>query len=138
MPTYAEIRERAKESAKYLVDESCDFQTAAKENTYDSWESYMESLNDFDVYDAAHSEANSWDVVIYSGKALDLINNTWQSEIDQAEESMMDAGYKFESFSQCCSILAYWIVYPAIAEAIEAYTEELRELAANMQENVES
>lgn len=135
MPTYAEIRERAKDSAKYLVDESCDFQTAAKENTYDSWESYLESLNDFDVYDAAHSEADWWDVVIYSGKALDLINNTWSSELSQAEESMMDAGYEFESFSHYCTILAYWIVYHAICEAIEAYIEELRELAANMQDN---
>lgn len=136
MPTYAEIRERAKDSAKCLVDDSCDWQAAAKENTYDSWESYLESLNDFDVYDAAHTEADSLDVVIYSGKALDLINNTWQSEIDRAEESMMDAGYTFESFSHCCSILAYWIVYHAIYEAIENYISDLRELAANMQEQV--
>lgn len=137
MPTYAEIRERAKDSAKYLVDESCDFQAAMKANTYDAWESYLESLDSFDVYDAAHTEADSWDVVIYSGKALDLINNTWQSEIDRAEESMLDAGYQYESFSHCCSILAYWIVYHAITEAIEDYISELRELAANMQENVE-
>lgn len=138
MPTYAEIRERAKDSAKYLVDESCDFQSAAKENTYDAWESYLESLNDFDVYDAAHSEADSWDVVVYSGKALDLINNTWSSELAQAEESMGDTGFQYEDFSQTCCTLAYWIVYHAVAEAIESYIDDMRELAANMQENVES
>lgn len=138
MPTYAEIRERAKDSAKYIVDESCDFQAAAKENTYDSWESYLESLNDFDVYEAAHTEADSWDVVIYSGKALDLINNTWSSELQQAEESMQDTGFEYRDFSQTCCTLAYWIVYHAVAEAIEAYIDDMRELAAAMQENVES
>ena len=137
MPTYAEIRERAKEAAKYLVDESCDFKAAMAENTFESWESYLESLDSFDVYDAAHTEADSWDVVIYSGKALDLINNTWQSEIDRAEESMQDTGFQFQDFAQTCAVLAYWIVYHAVTEAIESYVEEVRELAANIQENLE-
>lgn len=135
MPTYAEIRERAKDSAKYLVDESCDFQAAMKANTYDAWESYLESLDAFDVYDAAHSEADSWDVVIYSDKALDLINNTWSSELQQAEESMQDTGFEYQDFSQTCCTLAYWIVYHAVAEAIESYLYDMRELAANMQDN---
>ena len=73
--------------------------------------------------------------MIYPGKALDLIDNTWQSELDQAEESMLDAGYMFESFSQCCTVLAYWIVYHAVAEAVESYIDDMRELAANMQDN---
>lgn len=135
MPTYAEIRERAKGAAKCLIDESCDFKSAMNENTYDSWETYLESLDAFDVYDAAHMEADSWDVVIYSGKALDLINNTWQSEIDRAEESMQDTGFEFQDFAQTCTVLAYWIVYHALTEALEAYVDDMRDLASNMQDN---
>lgn len=132
---YREILNRAEDSAKYLVDESCDFSEALKENTYESWQEYLVALESFDVSDAAHSEADSWDVVIYTHKALQLIECTWGSDLDRAEESMNDCGFEFESFSQCCTSLAYWIVYHAVYEALEEYIAEMQELAAAQQEN---
>lgn len=133
MTTYAEIRGRAKDSAKYLVDECCDFESAIAANTCGAWESYLESLDSFDIYDCAHTEADSWDVVIYTGKALDLIANTWSSELNQAEESMQETGFEFSDFGQTCCTLAYWIVYHAMTEALENYIAEMQEFAADMQ-----
>lgn len=135
MTTYAEIRIRAKDSAKYLVDDSRDLESAIAANTYDAWESYLESLDSFDIYDCAHAEADSWDVVIYTGKALDLIANTWATELDKAEESMKETGFEFSDFGQTCCVLAYWIVYHAMVEALESYIAEMQEFASDMQRN---
>jgi hypothetical protein len=136
--TYRDMLERARVTARELVDESCDFQAAVAGNTYAAWESYLESLDDLDVSDLAHSEADSWDLVIYYHKAITLVNDAWSGELDQAEESMIECGFEFESFNQTCCQLAYWLVYHAISEAIEPYIEELREMAASLQQNVES
>jgi hypothetical protein len=132
------INKRAKDSAKYLVDESCDFESAMKANTYESWQSYLDSLDYIESSDLAHTEADSWDVVIYTGKAIDLVSNTWSGDLDQAEESMIDCGFEFESFSQTCCTLAYWVCYHAIESAICEYVEEVREFAVSMQDNATS
>jgi hypothetical protein len=129
------INQRAKDAAKYLVDESCNFQAAMKANTYDAWQAYLDSLGDIESSELAHTEADSWDVVIYTGKAIDLVSNTWSSDLDQAEESMIECGFKFESFGQTCCSLAYWVCYHAIESAICEYVEEMREFAASMQDN---
>jgi hypothetical protein len=136
--TYRDMLERARVTARGLVDESCDFQAAVAGNSYAAWESYLESLDDLDVSDLAHSEADNWDLVIYYGKALALVNDAWSGELSQAEDSLNDCGFEFESFNQICCLLAYWLVYHAISEAIEPYIEELREMASSLQQNTES
>lgn len=128
------IRQRAKETAKDLIDEACDFKTAFGLNTYDSWQACLNCLDDLDLYDLASTEADSWDVVMYTSKALALISNTWGSDLDRAEESMTDCGFTFESFGQTCTLLAYWIVFHAVQEALEDYVEEMREMVAGLQE----
>jgi len=138
MAKYREMLNRAKDSAKYLVDESCDFQAAIKGNSQESWQVYLDQLDSLDASDMAHMEADSWDIVIYHHKALELVSDAWGSALSEAESSMEDSGFTFESFGQTCITLAYWLVYHAVLEAIESYVDEMREFAANMQENLES
>lgn len=137
MTTQRDMLVRAKDAAKDYLDANSDFQAALKANTYESWEKYLGELSDCEdnASEEAHIQADSWDTVIYTYKALAIVSDVDGYTLDNAEEQMTDCGFTFESFGQTVTTLAYWIVYNAVYDAIMEQIEELRELAAAQQEN---
>ena len=106
-------------------------------NTYEAWEAYIEALEEFDVSDAAYQEADSWDTVIYYGKAMDLCTACPSSVLHEAESQWDDCNSDKPAglYEMACHI-ACWIVYNEISEAIESLRDELIELAQNQIENL--
>ena len=82
---------------------------------------------DVDFSDAAREEADCWDIVIYHHKALAVVASSWGGDLDRAEESLTDCGFTFESFGQTCTMLAYWLVYHAIMDAIAELEAEAQD-----------
>jgi len=131
MDTYAETINRAKYSARELLP------AMPIVNTYEAWETYIEALEDFDTFDAAHTEAESWDTVIYYGKAIDLCTSCPSSVLHEAESQWDDCNNdKPEGLYELACHIAYWIVYNEISEAIETLRDELIELSQNQMENL--
>ena len=124
--TYDKIRTRAANMARELLP------TFPTKNTLDDWQSFQDELESFDIYDAAHTEADSWDVTIYHYKALQLCTDAPIS-ILHAAESQWDQTYyeKPSGFYEIASTLAYWIIKIELVEAMEALQGELIELADN-------
>ncbi len=128
---------RAKDSAKDYLSELPELSDLA---TWQDCEDYLDKLSDLqdESSDYAHTEADSWDWVIYYHHAWNLVNRYRGRELDQAEESMMDCGFQFESLDQAMTQAAYWLVYHAIHDAIQDEIEALRELVVSIQEQKES
>lgn len=129
------LRKRAKESASYLLQESTDFDKAKAQNTYDSWQEYLDSLDSLDLSDLAHQEADSWDWVIYNGKALDLCANVYGSTLNEAESLYLECDPIPAGLYEIATGIAYWIVYQAVMSELESQLEDLRELATACQES---
>jgi hypothetical protein len=96
----------------------------------DNWQSFQDELESFDIYDAAHTEADSWDVTIYHYKAMQLCTDAPTSVLDAAE-SQWDETYdeKPSGLYELASTLAYWIIKAELVEAMESLQSELIELA---------
>lgn len=129
------LRKRAKESASYLLQESTDFDKAKVQNTYDSWQEYLDSLDQLELYHLADEDAESWDWIIYNGKALELCANVYGSTLDYAEELYSESGAEAKGFYEMVTCLAYFIVQTAILDELDSQLEGLRELATACQES---
>jgi len=106
--------------------------------TWDDCEEYLGKLDDLDISDFAHMESDSWDWVIYTHHAWNLVNANRGSALDQAEESMADCGFDFESIDGTITKLAYWLCYHALDEEAQSQIEALREMVAAIQDGKES
>lgn len=126
------LEKRAKQAALDLVPDM------PKENTLDAWESYLAELESLDIYDLAHTEADSWDWVIYHGKAMELCTNVDNVTLDEAEEQAKDCG-AFDNvaglYELACAV-AYFIVCEAIRDALARLVEELTEIAEAQIDNL--
>lgn len=129
------LRKRAKESASYLLQESTDFDKAKSQNTYDSWQEYLDSLDELELSNLAHEDADSWDWVIYNGKALELCANVYGSTLNDAESLYLDCDPTPAGLYEMATGIAYWIVYQAVLSELESQLEGLRELATACQES---
>lgn len=130
------LRNRAKVSADYLLKESTDFDKAKAQNTYEGWQEYLDSLDDLDLSGMSHSEADSWDWVIYNGKALDLCANVYGSTLSEAESQYLDCCQEPQGLYEMACGIAYWIVFQAVSYELEVQQEVLRELAEAIQEGI--
>jgi hypothetical protein len=126
MTTYNEVQKRAKESARDLLPE------LPSVNTYAAWKEFQNQVEDFDISDAAHTEADSWDTVIYHYKAMTLCMDCPTIVLHNAESQWEDCSDgKTAGLSELASAIAYWIVYAELIEALQELQSELIDLAQN-------
>lgn len=131
MTTYNQVIARAKESARDLLP-ACPFTNGAED-----WQGYADALESFDIYDAAATEADSWDTVIYHYKAMALCTDVPISVLHEAESQWEDCGDKTTpGLFELASTLAYWIVYAELIEAMESLRDDMMELCQNQIDNM--
>jgi len=123
--TYNKIRTRAANTARELLP------PLPTKNTLDDWQSFQDELQSFDIYDAAHTEADSWDVTIYHYKAMALCMDAPTSVLHAAESQVIDQGAEWTGLYESASIICYWIIQAELVEAMESLQGELIELADN-------
>lgn len=109
-------------------------------NTQEAWQDFLDLLEDIDVSDCAHQSADSWDVVIYYHKALEICTGVWTSTLHEAESICEDCdGFEgAKGLYETAVMVAYWLVYNAVSESLYDQIEELKELAESQIENLES
>jgi hypothetical protein len=134
-PNFAMLTKRAKESALERLP------SMPTQSTLEAWEAFQQALEEVEASECAHEEADSWDWVIYHGKALALCSNLPTSVVSQAEESAIECGGIAEAFESgglggLACLVAYWIIYQAVSEAIEEARDELLELAQGQIDNL--
>jgi len=100
----------------------------------EDWIAQGEPVEDFDIFDAAHAEADGMDWVIYTHHALALCDAVSGSELGEVEEQVLDIGREgiAEAFRQgglggVACLTAYWIVHRAVVSALEAEVERVIE-----------
>jgi hypothetical protein len=132
MTTYNDVQKRAKESARDLLPE------LPSVNTFEAWQDFQNQIEDFDIADAAHTEADSWDTVIYHYKAMTLCSDVPTSVLHEAESQWEDCGDgKTAGLYELASTLAYWIVYAELIDAMQELQSELIDLAQNEMDKFE-
>ena len=134
--SYSGLIARAKQDAQEALPE------LPKVNTIEAWQAFLESVEAVDSGDVAHESADSWDWVIYHGKALELCAVLPSSFVSDAERQALDCGGINEAFESgglggVACLVAYWVIYQAVQDAMEIAKEELAELAQNQLDNLE-
>jgi hypothetical protein len=135
--SYSQLIKRAKADAlEYLPD-------LPKVGTVEAWQAFLESVESVESGDCAHESADSWDWVIYHGQALELCAMLPSSVVGEAESMASDCGgigdaFESEGLGGVACLVAYWVIYQAVSEAIEEAKEDLIELAQNQIDNLES
>lgn len=135
--SYSNLLKRAKSDAQeYMPD-------LPKTGTIESWQAFLDAVESVDSSDVAHESADSWDWVIYHGKALELCTLLPRSVVDQAESMLLDCGDVEDAFKNgglggVACLVAYWIIYQAVLDEVEALKEELIDLAQAQIDNLES
>lgn len=133
---HIDIINRAKrEALEYCPD-------LPKSNSYDAWEDFaeqIEALRD-SAYEIASECADSWDWVIYYGKAMKVCLAVDSATLHEAESQAWEcsAGELDESdfgLYEMAGKIAYFICQDAIREAIETLCDEREELAENGMQN---
>ena len=135
--SYSGLIKRAKDDALEAMPD------LPKTGTLESWQSFLDSVESVEPGDVAHESADSWDWVIYHGKALELCAMLPSRVVDEAESMVIDCGGIGEAFENgglggVACLVAYWIINQAVAEAVEEAKEELIELAQSQIDNLES
>ena len=122
--TYDKIKTRAETMARELLPVS------PTNNTLDDWQSFQDELQSFDIYDVAHTEADSWDVTIYHYKAMALCMDAPISVLHAAESQWDETDdEKPTGLYELASKLAYWIIQAELVDAMRAFEYELIDLA---------
>jgi hypothetical protein len=134
-PNLAMLTKRAKESALERLP------AMPTKSTLEAWEDFRQALEEVEPSDCAHEEADSWDWVIYHGKALALCANLPTSVVSEAEAQAIECGGIDEAFESgglggVACLVAYWIIYQAVSEAIEEARQELLGLAQGQIDNL--
>lgn len=135
MNTYSAAMKRANESSKDLVEDAVSFTKAKGLNTFDGWQEYIDALEALDVSEMAHQDADSWDTVIYHHKAMELCTQAPSSVLHEAESLSEDFGGDQVGLYELASRIAYFIIYQALSDAIQAEIDGCLELAQSLQEN---
>jgi len=135
--SYSYLLNRAKSDAQEYMPEF------PKTGTIESWQTFLDAVESIEPGEAAHESADSWDWVIYHGKALELCAVLPRSVVGEAESMMLECGSVGEAFENgglggVASLIAYWVVYQAVLDEVEALQEELIDLAQSQIDNLES
>jgi hypothetical protein len=135
--SYSGLIERAKQDA---LDAMPDL---PKVNSLEAWQVFLEDVEAIESSEVAHESADSWDWVIYHGQALELCAMLPSSLVSDAESMVSDCGGIQEAFESgglggLACLIAYWIIYQAVQDAVELAKEELAELAQDQIDNLES
>lgn len=135
--TYFNLMKRANESALGYMP------AMPAQNTVEAWQAYADEIEALDISDAAHTEADSWDWVIYNGQALQLCCAVPSSVLDQAEDMARDCSdisylFNHSGLYGIASTCAYWIVYEAVSVQLNEVCQELLDLAYSQIENLEA
>lgn len=135
--SYSVLIKRAKDEA---LDSMPDL---PKAGTLESWQAFLDTVESIEASDVAHESADSWDWVIYHGKALELCTMLPSRVVDEAESMVIDCGGIGEAFENgglggVACLVAYWIINQAVLEAAEELKAELIELAQSQIDNLES
>jgi hypothetical protein len=133
--SYSGLIARAKQDAQEAMPE------LPKVNTIEAWQIFLESVEAVVSGDVAHESADSWDWVIYHGKALELCAMLPSSLVSDAEQQALDCGGIDEAFESgglggVACLVAYWVIYQAVQDAVETAKEELAELAQSQLDNL--
>ena len=134
-PNFAMLTKRAKESALERLP------AMPTQGALEAWEAFRQALEEVEASDCAHEVADSWDWVIYHGKALAICSNLPTSVVSQAEECAIECGGVQEAFESgglggLACLVAYWIIHQAVYAAIEEARDELLELAQGQIDNL--
>jgi hypothetical protein len=135
--SYTKLFERARQDAQDAMPD------LPKTNTLEAWQSFLDSIESVESGDIAHESADSWDWVIYHGQALELCVMLPSSLVSDAESMASECGGIQEAFESgglggVACLIAYWIIYQAVQDAVELAKEELLELAQSQIDNLES
>jgi hypothetical protein len=135
--SYSGLIARAKQDAKEAMPD------LPKVNTYEAWQTFLESIEVIESGEVAHESADSWDWVIYHGQALELCAMLPSSLVSDAESMVSEFGGIQEAFESgglggVACLIAYWIIYQAVQDEVELAKEELLELAQTQIDNLES
>jgi hypothetical protein len=135
--SYSGLIARAKQDAKEAMPD------LPKVNTYEAWQTFLESIEAIESGEVAHESADSWDWVIYHGQALELCAMLPSSLVSDAESMASECGGIQEAFESgglggVACLIAYWIIYQAVQDEVELAKEELLELAQSQIDNLES
>jgi len=135
--SYSGLIKRAKSDAQeYMPD-------LPKTGTIESWQAFLDTVESVESGDVAHESADSWDWVIYHGKALELCAMLPRSVVDEAESMMLACGGVEDAFKNgglggIASLIAYWVVLQAVSDEVETLKDELIDLAQSQIDNLES
>lgn len=135
--SYSNLLKRAKSDAQeYMPD-------LPKTGTIESWQAFLDAVESIEPGDVAHESADSWDWVIYHGKALELCAMLPRRVVDEAESMTTEWGGLGEAFENgglggVACLVAYWVIYQTVSEVVEELKEELIELAQSQIDNLES
>ena len=135
--SYSELIKRAKQDALESMPD------LPKVGTLESWQAFLDTVEGVELGDVAHESADSWDWVIYHGKALELCAILPSSIVDDAESMASDCGGIGDAFERgglggVACLVAFWAIYQAVSDAVEEVKEEMIELAQVQIENMES
>lgn len=135
--SYSNLIKRAKSDAQEYMP------ALPKTGTIESWHAFLDAVESIESGDVAHESADSWDWVIYHGKALELCAILPSSLVSEAESMIIECGGLGEAFENgglggIASLFAYWIIYQAVLDEVETLKEELIDLAQTQIDNLES
>jgi hypothetical protein len=135
--SYSGLIKRAKQDAFDAMPD------LPKVNSLEAWQVFLENVEAIESSEVAHESADSWDWVIYHGQALELCAMLPSSLVSDAESMVSEYGGIQEAFKSgglggVACLIAYWIIYQAVQDAVELDKEELLELAQDQIDNLES
>lgn len=136
---YNDITKRCKNDVLDYVPE------IPKENTFEAWESYIDTLESFrdEIYDYASQSVESWDWTIYTHYGLKILDALPLEVCQRAESDFFDlwGSEPIDTLNDpwdMASRIAYFALFNTWQECAQECVEELLELANNQIENMES
>jgi hypothetical protein len=133
--TYTEIKDRCKLAAlEYLP-------AMPKANFLDWWEAYEAELEDFDIYEAATEEVDSWEWTIYTHYGVKILDLLPSHVTNQAESEFFDCMgdepiSTLNDHYDLASRIAYFALLIMMQNALEELRQELIELTQAQLENM--
>lgn len=136
--TYSEIESRCKDAANELAP---DMPTT---NTLEAWESFLDELEGWDIYEGVNECVESWDWSIYTHFGWKILHCVPQSMIDDAENTFLEYNHGIEvqvleggfDIWSLQSSIAYFVLVAWVQDESSRLIQELIELAQDTIDNM--
>ena len=133
--TYKTITERC---ARAALDH---LPAMPKSNFLDWWQAYESELEDFDAYDAAHEELDSWDWTIYTHYGVTILETLPSDIVNQAESEFFELWGSepidtLQSHYDMASRIAYCALKIVLCDEMENLRNQLNEVCQAQLENL--